>query len=239
MSTSLLTRVRLRRDVPAAALWRQLVPTDDDKRVQASHRLLWTLFADRADRERDFLWRESEPGLYFVLSKRAPTDSHGLFEMDPPKEFAPTLAAGDVLGFSLRVNATVARKVGGTREARGKPCDVVMNALHSLPSGPARAAERRRVIDAVGRDWLAGRGQRCGFRLCEQHSEGDGGGGVALRASHRVWSLDDRAQRMRVGVLDFEGMLVVEAPELFLASVAQGFGRAKAFGCGLMLIRRV
>jgi CRISPR system Cascade subunit CasE len=44
---------------------------------------------------------------------------------------------------------------------------------------------------------------------------------------------------MRVGVLDFEGMLVVEAPELFLASVAQGFGRAKAFGCGLMLIRRV
>jgi CRISPR system Cascade subunit CasE len=39
-------------------------------------------------------------------------------------------------------------------------------------------------------------------------------------------------------VLDFEGVLEVTDPVRFLAALANGFGRARAFGCGLMLIRR-
>ena len=39
--------------------------------------------------------------------------------------------------------------------------------------------------------------------------------------------------------LDFEGALTVNDPDLFLASVRRGFGKAKAWGCGLMLIRRL
>ncbi|MBL1376435.1 type I-E CRISPR-associated protein Cas6/Cse3/CasE [Zobellella iuensis] len=35
------------------------------------------------------------------------------------------------------------------------------------------------------------------------------------------------------------GTLVVDEPDVFLASLYQGVGRAKAFGCGLMMIRRV
>jgi len=38
--------------------------------------------------------------------------------------------------------------------------------------------------------------------------------------------------------LIFQGVLTVDAPERFLANVLRGFGAAKAFGCGLMLIRR-
>jgi len=34
------------------------------------------------------------------------------------------------------------------------------------------------------------------------------------------------------------GALEIADPAAFLARLAQGFGRAKAFGCGLMLIRR-
>ena len=41
------------------------------------------------------------------------------------------------------------------------------------------------------------------------------------------------------GVLDISGVLIVEDPVRFLAAQAAGFGRARAFGCGLMLIRRV
>jgi CRISPR system Cascade subunit CasE len=41
------------------------------------------------------------------------------------------------------------------------------------------------------------------------------------------------------GVLDMSGALEVTDPERFLTKLAQGFGRGKAFGCGLMLIRRV
>ena len=41
-----------------------------------------------------------------------------------------------------------------------------------------------------------------------------------------------------IGVLEFEGVLTVTSPAEFVAAVLQGFGRAKAFGCGLMLIAR-
>ncbi|WP_243641924.1 type I-E CRISPR-associated protein Cas6/Cse3/CasE [Rhodovulum steppense] len=40
------------------------------------------------------------------------------------------------------------------------------------------------------------------------------------------------------GILDLEGRIEVTDPEALLARLARGFGRAKAFGCGLMLIRR-
>jgi CRISPR system Cascade subunit CasE len=39
--------------------------------------------------------------------------------------------------------------------------------------------------------------------------------------------------------LDFEGVLEVVDPGSFLSSLLGGIGPAKAFGCGLMLIRRV
>ena len=40
------------------------------------------------------------------------------------------------------------------------------------------------------------------------------------------------------GVLDMTGVLALEDPTAFLARLSAGFGRAKAFGCGLMMIRR-
>jgi len=39
--------------------------------------------------------------------------------------------------------------------------------------------------------------------------------------------------------LDFEGVLAVTDPQRFLERIAEGFGRARAFGHGLLLIRRV
>ena len=44
---------------------------------------------------------------------------------------------------------------------------------------------------------------------------------------------------IRLGTLEYEGSLVVRDPAAFLAGLFTGFGRARAFGCGLMLIRRV
>jgi CRISPR system Cascade subunit CasE len=41
-----------------------------------------------------------------------------------------------------------------------------------------------------------------------------------------------------VAVVECEGELLVTDPAAFVMALAQGFGRARAFGCGLMLIRR-
>jgi len=45
-------------------------------------------------------------------------------------------------------------------------------------------------------------------------------------------------QRLLLGFRLVGWVLTVEDPPLFLVALAAGFGRARAFGCGLMLIRR-
>lgn len=238
MTTYFLSRAMVRRDVPAAALWHELVPKDDDRRLQASHRLVWTLFSDTRERARDFLWREAEPGTFYLLSSRPPRDAHDLFRLDPPKEFAPCLKPGDALRFSLRANATVSRKQqpeAASQRSRGKPCDVVMDALFRLAQGEARAGARPRAIQQAGTAWLAERGAKCGFRLA---GDAEAEGTTTCVSGYHVMRVDDRNPKMQIGVLDYEGVLIVEDPVRLIEAVRKGFGRSKAFGCGLMLIRR-
>lgn len=230
MTTLFLSRARLRRDASVCALWPLLAPNGRSAaRVEASHRLVWSLFADAEERTRDFLWREAAPGTFYLLSARPPEDRHGLFELDPPKPFAPALAVGDRLAFSLRANATVAR--GGGPGRRGKPVDVVMDALYRVPKGEERATQRADAVQRAGCAWLARQGERAGFRVAA--------GGVRV-LGHRVLRLArPGGEPARFGVLDLEGTLEVTDPAAFMAALGMGFGRAKAFGCGLMLIRRV
>lgn len=237
-----LTRATMKRHVPAAALRTLLLPDDAGRRAGAAHRLVWTLFADAPDRERDFLWRETDAGTFYLLSRREPDDRHGLFDLDVPKSFAPHLSVGDYLAFSLRANATVAKKAEG--RARGKPADVVMAAIRDVAPG-ARAEHRVAAVGSAGRRWLEAQGARCGFALApgtiddDDDADDDRDASVALRVTaYRTLRVDHRGPDARIGVLDCEGVLEVRDPGTFVESVARGFGRAKAFGCGLMLLRR-
>lgn len=237
-----LTLARVKRHVPAAALRALLLPDNAGRRAGAGHRLIWTLFADAPDRARDFLWRETDAGTFYILSRREPEDAHRLFDLEPSKSFAPSLAVGDRLAFSLRANATVAKKEEGC--VRGKPVDVVMAAIRSLPTGE-RAGPRTAAVEREGRRWIEAQGARCGFSLAPAFDE-DGADAdthavprPALRVTgYRTLRVDHRGPSARLGVLDFEGVLEVRDPDAFVAAIGRGFGRAKAFGCGLMLVRR-
>lgn len=226
MSLSLFTRVELLRDVPAAALRQLLVPTAVAARTVSSHRLIWTLFGDSADRERDFLWREHAPGVFYVLSDRPPRDTHGLFRIEPPLEFSPALSPGDRLSFEVRVNATVSR--GGKHGVRGKRCDVVMDAIYSA-RGAGRAEARRAVVDRVASEWMTRQGLSAGFELEALEVLGYS----AIRHARNRGNAD-----ATMGVLDLRGSLAVREPASFLRSLRSGIGRSRAFGCGLMLIKR-
>lgn len=225
MTELFLSRVRLRRDAPVAALANLLVPQDTADRAAASHRLVWALFADTADRRRDFLWREEKPGHFMALSARPPADPHGLFDLES-KPFAPMLSPGDRLGFTLRVNPVVARSEAPGE--RGKRHDVVMDLLRDVPK-QERAKARPEAVLTAGRAWLAGQGEANGFApLGEMGVDGYD----SVRIPRAV------GKPAVFGVLDISGVLEVRDPVCFLARLTQGFGRARAFGCGLMLIRR-
>lgn len=222
--TLFLSRLEINRDPQMAALGGLLDPKSDQK-LDAHHKLIWTAFAGDPAATRDFLWREERRGVFLVLSPRPPADSPVFGRMDV-KEFAPDLRAGDQLAFSLRANATRTVKTGETTRGgkeRKRHIDLVMDAL---PESGARAAARLTVAENVAQAWLARQGTRSGFQP-EAVAVED----YAVRRFYR-------GAVVTFGVMDMQGTLTVTDPGAILPALARGFGRAKAFGCGLMLIRR-
>lgn len=224
-----LSRLTLDKRAGNAAIAPLLDPEDSGQALNAHHRLLWTAFGDRQDRARDFLWRDEGRGRFMVLSHRPP-EPHPLFRPPETKEFAPALEPGDRLAFLLRANATrdraaLSRSSKEDRRGRSRRVDVVMDALHRLPEGEARADHRMRIAKEAGREWLEAQGARAGFTPETVEVE-----------DYRAIPL--RRGQGRLGLLDFRGTLAVDDPARFVERLAQGFGRARAFGCGLMLIRR-
>jgi CRISPR system Cascade subunit CasE len=104
------------------------------------------------------------------------------------------------------------------------------------------------VIREAGLAWLRAQGERNGFRVAEVDREVVGGDGLIERAKepavrvegyrqHRILRKGERA--ITFSTLDFEGVLEVADPAALLARIAQGLGPQKAFGCGLVLLRRI
>ena len=217
------SRLRLKRDLTVKALVPLLLAPGEHR--HAGHHLMWSLFADDRERERDFLWREMPGGVFFVLSARLPEDRHGLFDIAPPKTFDPQLAKGDPLGFSLHANPVVRRGAGG----RSRKHDVVMEALQGVERD-VRAERRGEAIQSSGFAWLRRQGDRAGFAVQQSQVRIDG------YEQHRV--VRKGGHSMSFSTLDYEGRLTVVDPGAFVKAVASGLGSARAYGCGLLLIRR-
>jgi len=218
------SRLTLNPAPSSRALIQLLNPENESAAADAHHRLIWTAFSDAKDRKRDFLWRYDGDNRFYTLSARPPRPND-LFGEPAIKTFEPNLAMGDRLDFVLRANATKVSKQAG-----GKRVDVVMDLLHSEPPGK-RAEKRVKLAQVAGEAWMSRQGATKGFAPLKTVVEG-----------YTVLELGPgttkRTNRPRLGVLDLSGTLSVTDPGLFLPALAQGFGRAKAWGCGLMLIRR-
>ena len=231
-----LTRAILNRNAGVGSIAPLLDPADLNQALDAHHRLVWTLFPGRKA-ARDFLWRADGSGRFYILSHRKPVQS-GLFLPLESTEFSPVLAQGDRLAFTLRANATRDRRMEKSKDGRrrSRRVDLVMDALYSIPGqrtiGPDQASDRpgmrMQIADRVANEWLTAMGDRVGFSI-EKLQVDD----YSVRQCRR-----SKGSLVTFGLLDMKGVLLVNQPDPFLAALARGFGRARAFGCGLMLIRR-
>lgn len=241
-----LSRLTIARNPAATAIRALIDPLPEPARARlhdpaqgrimdAHHRLIWALFGDDPQRERDFLWRSEGKGRFLVLSHRPPAaDGAGLFDPPEVKDFAPDLRAGDRLAFVLRVNATRTRRNSADPGARCARVDVVMDAIHALPSGRIsddRREARMAAAGEAGRRWLDRQGAGAGFTV--EWAEVADYSVVPLPAH-----AGPRRGQPQFGVMDMAGHIRVADPAPLIARIGKGFGRAKAFGCGLMLIRR-
>ena len=222
-----LSRVDLSRAPGALSAWAAALK--DSAGFDCGHKLIWTLFSRGEDSKRTFLWREIETGSYITLSQDEPRDETKLWRIST-KEFAPELIAGDKLAFSLRANPAVAVKVEGLR---GKRADAIM---HAKRPAKEREAKGLQTLDREGQgkaalDWLYKREARLGIIFDRER---------CAAMSYDVIRAGESANRGRISfaAVDYEGVLEVREPPAFLAALSAGIGKAKAYGCGLMLIRR-
>lgn len=219
-----LSRIDLKvRDLPI-----QMVIKAQESGLYATHQWLWQLFAEQGGAvefaKRAFLFRQEEVEggwQFYLLSSEVPNQAHNLFRVSS-KPFTPMLEAGQRLQFSLRANPVITRN--------GKRSDVLMDAKFHAPED-LTPAELWLSQEEAAKDWLIRQGERHGFNLVPEQLRVTGyrqHGPRKPKSKHEV----------RFSSVDYDGLLQVTKPECFVTAIAQGFGKCKGLGCGLMLIRR-
>lgn len=193
------------------------------------HQLLWKLFPDNPDAERDYLFkRDVQKGFpqFYVVSEREPTPLKDILEVET-MPYQPKLCEGDRLSFTLRANPVRTRKVDDHSNKR-KRDDVVFLLKKSYQNIGEELPSKAELSQEAGEAWLIERAKKNGFQL-------DG-----VRADSYQRHFHKRKGRdIQYSSLDFQGALTVVEPDKFTNVLLNGVGPAKAFGCGLMLVRRM
>lgn len=203
----------------------------------ADHQWLWRLFPAATGTPRDFLFRRHESGgspRYYVVSRRLPVAVDAAWQLQT-RDYAPELVIGQRLQFELRVNPTVRHG----RDGKSKRHDVVMEAKKQLLA----ARGLTRWADWLGDDkpdlhtlvhrtcgaWLARRGDALGFDLNLE----------TLLVDAYQQQREKAGGQLQFTTVDLSGQLSVRDPAALRAALFDGVGHAKAFGCGLLLVRRL
>ncbi|MBE9569345.1 MAG: type I-E CRISPR-associated protein Cas6/Cse3/CasE [Proteobacteria bacterium] len=92
------------------------------------------------------------------------------------------------------------------------------------------------IVDDALEKWMIRQGQRHGFLLAKN----DNNQCKLQNSAYRWHSIkSDKGKKSGFSSVDFLGNLEITDIEKFTKALFGGIGRAKAFGCGLMLVRRV
>lgn len=201
----------------------------------SEHQWLWRFFPATNGSPRDFLFRRSDLGnvpRFYILSKRPPERITAAWDVQS-REYAPRLEVGNQLQFDLRANPVVTV----TQDGKSKRHDVVIQEKKRLlqARGFARwdewqgkdKPEMHELIYKSCSKWLSERGKRMGFDV-DQNS-------LLVEAYHQHRG---KQEALRFSTVDFSGVLTVVNPDALANALFNGVGHAKAFGCGLLLVRR-
>lgn len=203
----------------------------------ADHQWMWNLFPAPQGTPREFLFRRDDrDGLprYHVVSKRPPQVGDPAWRVKT-QPYAPQLRAGMRLRFDLRANPVVA---GHNEQGAHVRHDVVMQAKTKLLRERGLShwkdwhgddkPQMQALIFSSCTAWLKAQAARHGFGLDEDALT------VDAYTRHR-----GKKGEIQFSTVDFGGELLVTDAATMTEALLGGIGRAKAFGCGLLLVRPV
>ncbi len=216
----------------------------------AEHQWLWKFFPSISDQPRDFIFRRHElekMPRFYVVSQRPPAAFSDAWQVQSRK-YDPQLQEGQHLSFQLRANPVITRKNAAGKSQRH---DVVMQAKKRLLTEQGLSNEAKWVdwkddsnkpllyelVQKHCAEWLEEVAKKNGFEIALTDEE---------KPQHKLQvdayeqsNAGKRDHNIRFSTVDFSGELLVTNPELFQRALFNGLGHAKAFGCGLLLVRRL
>jgi CRISPR system Cascade subunit CasE len=175
----------------------------------AAHKKVYELVSDRP------LYRRTREATLVVSADKPKSQVE-------TKQYSPLIQVGELLHFVLRAEVTRSKFVEGKR---GKRYDPVLEQHNLDPSKPYAD-----IVSEVGSLWLNQKSENHGFKV-EELIQSDYSPISFVRPTDR--------RQIRLAVIDYEGLIKVTDSAVFLSTLKNGIGRAKGFGCGLMLVRRV
>jgi CRISPR-associated protein Cas6/Cse3/CasE subtype I-E len=206
------------------------------------------------------------PVIHLLTHYQLDTESHPLWQIDKAsntiEEFIRKIGitTNTELNFSLCVNPTktmdkvddrVYEKLNGKPLNPKKTSDKKTTRVDVLWSARGKEVERDRrppeerswfnqgVFYSSAQEWLSGVAKKKGFELVPNT--------LAIKNYQRILhpkhkgsvkSMQEFEKAEKLSLLDVTGYLKVTDTELFLNTLTKGIGHAKAWGCGLMLIKR-
>lgn len=205
-------------------LSRVLAPVNAVRTAYMAHQLLWRGFDKPAGTEQPFLFRQEGPlfmaegkrnACFLVQSTERPDWDRLKLPQADVKTVAIQLHRGDTFAFRLRaspVKNRVVRDSAGNRGVRGEKTPL------------------RDPVEIAA--WFARRAEQAGF-VCDQ-------GDYTFTIDDLPISKNEVTPRggntPKLANIQFDGILVVENPELFAAALQEGIGPKKSFGFGMLTV---
>lgn len=168
------------------------------------------------------LWRLDQgehDAVLYVVSPEKPDLTHLVEDIGRPlygwqtRDYGPfldRLGRGDRWAFRLRANP-----------------------VHNVrPPEGGRGKRHGHVTADQQSDWFARQAQRRGFTIPDTAA----GAPDVVLGDRRTLRFDRRGRQVSLATAVFEGTLVVEDPALLHASLVEGIGPGKGYGCGLMTL---
>ncbi len=198
------------------------IPWRQSKNSYHLHQALWKLYPGCGDEQRNFLYRverlEKGIGTHILMqSTLRPRQSEDNPVILDWREYNPVFSSGQRLRFRLRANPvkTIKDSRKGTVEKKGK----IYTKTVRVPL----------IHEEQQQAWLERKLQ--GVAQLET---------LITQTEPILYFRKEKEKRSgKIQHVLFDGILSITAPDAFSALFQTGIGSAKAFGCGLLTVKRV
>jgi CRISPR system Cascade subunit CasE len=231
------SRIRINQESSNLTEWVRLVKGD----IYNAHQLLWKLFPNQENRsflfhqelyknslKDNFLSSQRNLPIFYMVSAAPPQKFSNLFIIET-KSYAPILLKKQTYSFALRANPVVTIKREGLKNSAHH--DILTNAKKNFQAkNGIETGNAWPEMEKAALNWLLSRALNWGFSVIPHQILIDS-------YQHHYLTKKREKKPIQFSTVDYSGILTVEDPAQFQQTLYTGVGRAKAFGCGLILIR--